>query len=266
MLSVNVVKVFLLTLVLLSACASHIPPSTPKGYEELLNRYPETHDPLNIQKITAQSLNAATRRTSPTDVFIIVHPAYSVFFRDAQKAKYSKIKYDLLKKQFDNETRSIADRVSAGDLVVIIVPGNYGADSVAPLSYTAYLNTVASASRSVYYVYSESSSTGKISMEDMINLYRFLLGVKVNKVMMGGGFIGRCQREFYNQLTTYLDKAQAFIVPEMSSLSLDDISDEEAVTILSSIEQQDYSPVRLFIDRKLEDKVNVLPLSRKKEL
>jgi hypothetical protein len=195
----------------------------------------------------------------------MVHPAYSLYFRNGSTAKYSEAKYALLTKQFENEARFITEASQSGKIIILIIPGNYQTESVAPLSYTSYLNTVA-AGPGVFHVYSESSGSGTISMNDMVDLYRFLQGVKAGKVLIGGGFIGRCQREFYNEFTTYVEKDLSFIVPEISTISPDDISDAEARAILESIQRQDYRPVRSFIDRKLGKAVHLLPISRKKEL
>jgi hypothetical protein len=84
----------------------------------------------------------------------------------------------------------------------------------------------------------------------MATLYGFLQKVKATRLLIGGGYIGRCQREFYNQVTASVERVTAYIVPEISSLSPDDVSDREAAEILASLRQGDYTPVRRFIDKK----------------
>jgi hypothetical protein len=128
----------------------------------------------------------------------------------------------------------------------------------APETYTAYLNAVTAGGSSVFYIYSESLSNGTIPTAEMVDLYRFLQSVKVGRVLIGGGYIGRCQREFYNELTAYYETTGSYIVPEISTISPEDISDEEAAAILRGIEGGDYGPVRKFIEKKLDRTPDVL--------
>lgn len=242
------------------------PKSVSNHNVNILGRYPQTNEALFAQKLTASVISSAKPNPLSSDVYIMIHPAYSVFFRDLNKKQYSDATYDLLKKQFDNETKMIADRAMAGKSVILVVPGDYINDSVSPQSYVSYLNTVTAGANSVYYVLSETSSSGSLPVNEMVNLYQFLQSIKAGKVMLGGGYIGRCQREFYNQLTTYLDSSNTYLVPEISSISPDDVSEGEALMILSSLQRQDYSPVRTFIDKKTGGKANILSIPQKREL
>ena len=60
-------------------------------------------------------------------------------------------------------------------------------------------------------------------------------------------------------MAAYVDKTSLFIVPELSSLSPDDVSDSEAADILASLRKGDHSPVRAFIERKSQGAANILP-------
>jgi hypothetical protein len=95
-------------------------------------------------------------------------------------------------------------------------------------------------------------------MDSMVKLYAFLQQVRADKILIGGGFIGRCQREFYNQMAAYLEKVTAYIVPEISSISPDDISTPEASEILESLQRRDYSPIRRFIEKKSQGAAGIL--------
>jgi hypothetical protein len=258
---------FFAAVVLLAGCATvERPMSISDRNADILGKYPQTDEALMAQKLTHSLVSSAKPDAQSGDVYIMIHPAYSVFFRDLNKKKYSDATYNLLKTQFDNETNMIADRAMAGKNVILVVPGEYLIDSIAPLSYVSYLNTVTAGANSVYYVLSETSSSGTLPMDEMVNLYQFLQTVKATKVMIGGGYIGRCQREFYNQLTTYMDGTNTFLVPEISSISPDDVSEGEALTILSSLQHQDYTPVKMFIDKKTGGKANILSVPQKKDL
>jgi hypothetical protein len=248
---------------LLSGCFATYPPdSSVRRFFDKLNEYPGTRKQLMIPHLTETSADSIPNLPGSNDVFVMVHPAYSLFFRDPNRGRFGESTYSLLATQFDKEAQFIASASRAGKIILLVVPGNYDAESTAPLSYTAYLNAVAAQRRSVFYIFSETHSTGSLSMNDMLSLYRFLYRVKVRKVLIGGGYIGRCQREFYSQLTAYFDKTAAYIVPEISSISPDDVNEGEAGVIVHSMAQQDYSAVRQFIQKKLEAEVNIFFLSQ----
>lgn len=243
-------------LIVAAGCAAS--DSSAKLFTEILNQYPQTQEPLAIARLSASSANDVPPAVRGKAVTIMVHPAYSLFFREERRSTYSEAKYDLLKFQFDNEVRFIGEITKTDNLLILVLPGNYEKESLAPLSYTFYLNSSARSSRLVYYVYSETSSSGSLSMDTMVTLYGFLQKVKADKVLVGGGYIGRCQREFYNQIKTYVDKIPAFIVPEISSISPDDIDTDEARAIVSSLRRRDYTPVKKFIENKGQGKADVL--------
>lgn len=232
-----------------------------RRFFDTLNRYPGSEEGLTIPNLGSGTLRVL-QGAEPRDVVIMVHPAYSLFFREEKRAKYSDAKYELLARQFEDESRFISDSARAGKIVILIVPGSYEIQSPAPRAYTSYLNTTAGKNISVFYLFSETSSSGTISMNEMVNLYRFLAQVKATRVLIGGGYIGRCQREFYTELTSYFQAAPSYVVPEISTISPEDISDEEAASILDSIKKQDYGPVRKFMNGKLSKNVNILDLPR----
>ena len=241
--------VVLAVLLLPAGCTVH--PVTPtKKFSEVLGRYPHTREPLQIQLITERSADsvALTQRGRPLTV--VVHPAYSLFFRSENRSTYAEAKYDLMLYQLEHEARFISGAAKAGNVVVLVLPGNYEVESVAPGSYTTYLNSVAGGSTSVYYLYSETSSSGALSLETIVMLYRFVRSVNPSSVLVGGGFIGRCQREFYKQVINYVGETNAFIVPEISSVSPDDVSDSEARAILESILKGDYELVNQLIEKR----------------
>ncbi len=241
-----------------------VDPSTTY-FPELQNRFPPTDGALSVQKLTAETANAARKSKEQAEIFIIVHPAYSHFFRDLEKDSTHAAKFRLEKKQFESEAIMIGSHAASGAVMVLVIPGDYFEESKAPRSYVSYLNTVTAGGRSIYYVLSAASSSGTLPAEDMVNLYTFIQATRARKVLIGGGFIGRCQREFYNQLTNYLDRRFAYIVPELSTISPDDVSEEEALEIASSLDRYDYSPVKDFIDKKSGGTANILSIPVKQE-
>ncbi len=241
------------------------PRDSAQQFAGILRQYPRTTEPLRVQKLSGASASPELRKAGVPEVTIIVHPAYSVFLRDLAREAYPDAKYRLLKKQFYNEATFMAERAEAGGILVLIIPGNYSTESFSPLSYTSYLNAVASRGPSVFYLFSKTSSTGVIAVDDMISLYRFLQDVNANTVMVGGGYIGRCQREFYDQLTNFIDRTRTYIAPEISTISPDDVSEREASRILAGLRRRDYTSVKQFIDRQTEGNVNILSVPRKED-
>lgn len=224
----------------------------------MLEGYPETTEPL---KIALLSPNAAVPDASQGRVVtVIVHPAYSLFFREERRNRYSDAKFDLLKFQLENEARFLRALARTDNVVILVLPGNYQRDSVAPLSYTYYLNEASGGSATVFAVYSETSSSGALPTETMVALYSFLRNAGARTVLVGGGYVGRCQKEFYNQLVTYVDAATAYVVPEISAISPDDISDKDSRAILLALRNRDYAPVRSFIEKRTKGSAAMLHL------
>jgi hypothetical protein len=246
-------------LALVTGCASVDPPGSLAGrFFDTINRYPPTRQQLAIEQLSSKAVSRITNAGTKPDVHVIVHPAYALFFRDAKRLRYADAKYELLIRQFEEEERFIRQASRAGKIVILIIPGGYEIEMQAPETYTAYLNAVTEGGTAVFYLYSESLSNGTIPSAEMVDLYRFLQSVKAGRVLIGGGYIGRCQREFYNELTAFYETTGSYIVPEISTISPEDITDEEAAAILRGIEQRDYTPVRKFIEKKLERSPGVL--------
>jgi hypothetical protein len=245
------IRAFLLALVVVSfaGCAT-LEDLPAKRFSENLSAYPGTADPLKIAELSPQTVDSIPAGSRNGSVIIIVHPAYALFFREEHKSRYSQEMYDLLKYQLESEAQFIRSIARSGIPVILVLPGNYQQESVAPLSYTAYVNTVTDGSPTVSYVYSESANSGSLETGSMVTLYGFLRAVGARDVLMGGGFIGRCQKELYSQMTTYMDNRPVYIVPEISSLSPDDITTAESHNILAGIRSGDYSLVRKFIEKK----------------
>jgi hypothetical protein len=251
--------VALAAILLFTGCAAT---RTSRGdvqlYEELISRTQATSGPLNLRSITTASPGDRAQ-DGQRDAYVIVHPAYSLFFRDWRKEPPSDAKFGLIKKQFENESTLIKTRTSAGAIVVLVIPGNYAADSVAPQSFVSWMNSLTEQGDSVYFVPTEASNSGSLAVNDVVEFYEFLKTMKIGRLLIGGGYIGRCQKEFYYQVSEHLDQGAAVIVPEFSSVSPDDITDAEAVEITDRLWQLDFSMVRAFAQKKYGDKAVLLP-------
>ncbi len=233
------------------------PTALEKRFTDILQDYPATEEPLRIPRLTGTRHEKAAPGSGSREVIIMVHPGYSLFFRSRERNLHSEVKYDLLKLQLDSEAASIRAIARSGRPLILVVPGDYQNESIAPLSYTYFLNSLTEGSTSVLYIYSESSNSGTLATDTMVNLYRYLQSMHMDRVLIGGGYIGRCEREFYSELATYIDNIRTYIVPELSSVSPDDISDKEAGAMLDGLRRKDFTLIRDFIERKSQRAPNI---------
>jgi hypothetical protein len=258
-------KAFLAIVLAVSGCATVDNPLSPsKQFADIINSFPATQEQLTFPDLTKiPAPLASTARPAPaSEVYVIVHPAYAVFFQNLSKKNFAEVKYRLLKKQFETEKEFIAKQAASGATIILVLPGKTS-DGVFPATYPSYrdyLNKTAGAGSSVFFIYSDSSSSGAIPQNEMMSLYYFIRGLRPAKVMVAGGYIGRCQQEFYDELTNYIDKSQVFIVPQLSTISPDDVTEKEAEQILNGLEQQDYTLVKQFIDKRTGASANILQL------
>jgi len=258
-------KVFLTIVLAVSGCATvNDPLSSSRQFTDIINSFPPTQEQLAFQDLTKIPVPlAATSHPAPaSEVYVIVHPAYAVFFQNLGKENLSEAKYRLLKKQFETEREFIAKQAASGATIILVLPGKTsdGVFSETYPAYREYLNKTAGPRSSVFFIYSETSSSGAIPQNEMMSLYYFIRGLRPARIMVAGGYIGRCQREFYNEFTNYIEKSQVFIVPQLSTISPDDVTEKEAAQILKDLEQQDYTLVKQFIDKKTGALTNSLPL------
>ena len=142
----------LAALAMLAAAGCTASDTQAKRFTEILDRYPQSPEPLRIARLSAFSADAVPSSLRGKAVTIMVHPAYSLFFREEHRSTYSEAKYDLLKFQLDNEARFIGDIAKSDNLLILVLPGNYQKESLAPLSYTFYLNSSTKASPLVTYI------------------------------------------------------------------------------------------------------------------
>jgi hypothetical protein len=218
----------------------------------------ESPVPLVVTRLTEESVQLLARGSEGAEVFIIVHPGYSVFVDGMHKKEYPLRKRALARAQHENEARFVEQRAKEGKIVVLIVPSDGEGSRAAPSPYHVYLNRLAGNSLSVFYTVSQTAKNGALTMEDMIVLYRFLDAIRARAVYVGGGYIGRCQQEFAGQLTRYFDASRTYIVPEASTVSPEDVTEREADTMLAGIARGDFLPVREFISRRTEKTANIL--------
>lgn len=109
--------------------------------------------------------------------------------------------------------------------------------------------------------FSKTSLSGVLPLDTTLTLFSFLRDIKTDRILIGGGFIGRFQKEFFDHLTAYVDKRGIYIVPEISSLSPDNITSRKAAEILNDLRRKDYRQIAEFIVEKANGRADVLPPS-----
>ncbi|TAL23926.1 MAG: hypothetical protein EPN94_08405 [Nitrospirae bacterium] len=195
-------------------------------------------------------------------VYIINHPAYYTFFhhpringKDQSATKgimdifleksnaswegssengatkrYKKEFADIMREFERIENNFMEFKSTEEKLVILIIPGNYkkysnyvyknGRDE-----YARYINAVTNLSESVLYLESKKPNRGLLIDEDLNTLAEFLQKAGATSVLLGGEYIGRCEEEFYKQLSGALGAAiPVEIVPELSPVSPEDMN------------------------------------------
>lgn len=214
-----------------------------------------------LQDVSYSDYESYAKYTDNGAVYIIVHPAYYAFFhskkplieRTPENRPLSIVDlflgnvYDTsviryMQEQTRNEKNFIEYLSMKGNLVILVLPRNYlqhpsysyGSESSEHDEFARYINEISNGAESVLYMESNSPTGGKLLPQDQVMLFSFLSRVGAEKILIGGGYVGRCQGEFYNYVTTYATMGNYLIVPEISVFSPEDISEKKAELLLSA--------------------------------
>jgi hypothetical protein len=210
---------------------------------------------LSIAKLNTLSPEQYDRYRTYVDngsVYIFVHPSYSLFFHEKNPRALrgsadlrSSIVDSFLEstpesavmlleqEQLRAEKKFIEYLTTVDKLVILVLPRDYlhamnYAYLQGPDEYARYLNGIANGSPAILYMESESSNSGKLLADDLIPLLSFLKAVGAQTTLIGGGYVGRCQKEFYQYVTNFTAADRYYIVPELSTFSPQDIAEDAA--------------------------------------
>jgi len=217
---------------------------------------------LNIRKLNDIPSGSYGEYTKYIDsnksVYVFVHPSYYLFFhskkpqvtRDPLNLRDSivdvflkepprKSVMQLEQEQQRNEKNFLEYLTMDEKLVILLLPRNYRTAGNYTYKnsndeYARYLNEIANGSPSILYMESESASVGRLLSEDLIVLLSFLEAIGAKSVLIGGGYVGRCQKEFYSYVTKYSFGSNYFIVPELSTFSPEDITENAARSLIEN--------------------------------
>jgi hypothetical protein len=202
----------------------------------------------NIQGIPEKDFKNYGKYLDNGAIYIIVHPAFFPFFHTDDRLteeligpfseknviekflelKSKKPEITVLQAQERRMRDFLELKSSEKKLIILILPKDYNkysgyAYKNGPDEYTRYLNEATNESESVLYIHSRSATRGYLKEEDLYLLMGFLLNVDASKILIGGGYIGRCLEGFYVDLTEEFGEKDAYIVPELSDVSPKDI-------------------------------------------
>lgn len=193
--------------------------------------------------------------------YIIVHPAYYTFFQNPGilSSKEDAVvfpKKNLVERFYDKTSffdrplkilqeqerllRDFIELMSTDEkLIIIILPRDYriylGCGYINGLDeYARYINEVTNQSKSVIYVESSEWNLGTLLDGDLKILLSFLDEVGAKSVMLGGGYVGRCLEDFYIDIQSKFGFNRVYLVPEITGISPEDLSDKWCDTLLTN--------------------------------
>ncbi|HDO22776.1 MAG TPA: hypothetical protein ENH38_09450 [Nitrospirae bacterium] len=190
-------------------------------------RYTFSSDNFNIRKlgdIPRSEYNNYKKFASDGNAYVIVHPAYYVYIQNGSDQGIDNDNMDNIVKNFmigqvRKEREFITAAAKTGKLVLLVIPGKWYSRA-----YIDYLNTITAGAQSVIFIESKSRNSGRISKNDLVKLKDFFLNLGVTNIVIGGGYVGRCQDHVYQRLSKAFGYDTVAIAPEISSFAPSDIS------------------------------------------
>jgi hypothetical protein len=196
--------------------------------------------------------------------YVIVHPGYYQFFhRKIQSLKdESPLVHKYMLTQLKEEENFIRRLSKERKLIVLVLPGKKH-----PQEYIDYLNRSISEGESIVYLKSIKTNSGKLSSGDRKRLKDFFEKIGVGQVIVGGGYVGRCQEKVYTTLLKELGEDRVAIAPEISSISPNDLSDATVKMFTSADGTPDFRVISAFIRnggaKTLNKRANIRNLDNK---
>jgi hypothetical protein len=218
------------------------------------------------------------------NAYIIVHPSYYIFMDEKpfdvdpdesknavesfiENKEISGSSYISFMKAYErNEMNFIINAGRQKKLVILILPGMYlksdhyvYKNSSIGDQFARYLNHVTHGSYTIFYLETIKTTSGEISSEDAVILVNFLRKQGVKNIYIGGGYVGRCQEEFYKMLILKWPQEYIALVPEITAISPDDIKESTSQLLLTTKMQINEWAVDYLIKNKLIDTLETTP-------
>lgn len=211
----------------------------------------------NLKDVHEEDFDRYAKYLENRSVYIIVHPAYYVFFQDekdpsgnSQDLTSNAVDRFIIETDYSAKTRLIRAqekmlrdflefKSTEQKLVILVLPRDYESYDAYKFKdgkdeYMRYLNEVTNGADSVLYLYSKKPNRGLLAEKDRKRLVRFLYKIKAQSILLGGGYIGRCLEDFYKDIEQYFGEDKLFVVPEIVAISPSDITNNIASDLLKA--------------------------------
>lgn len=198
-----------------------------KKHAEVISRFYGKLNILSLDQIPEEKYVDYKKYVNSGVAYVVVHPSYYVFFHnynqrkvviEREKGMYAKNIVDIfideypagsssiLKNMKESEGRERAFLKKASSkrrLLILVLPLDYQNHPEYPYrgldEYARYLNEVTGAPPSVVYIESASYKHGSLTFDTLVKLNMFLQAVGVKTLLLGGGYIDLCQKEFQEE-------------------------------------------------------------------
>jgi hypothetical protein len=172
-----------------------------------------------LRNIPQEEFSKYAKYINNNTAYVIVHPFYYQFFRKSRAKKISPEIHKFMLLQVNNEKNFFSYAIQNQKLVILVMPGNSFSND-----YIEFMNDLTRGNDSIIYVSSKNKNSGNIIKEDLEHLNSFFQKLEINDVMIGGGYVGRCQEKFYSIISKTLGQENVAIVPEVSTFSPYDLT------------------------------------------
>jgi hypothetical protein len=211
---------------------------------------------LSLDDIPEERYAEYKRYVNNGAAYVIVHPSYYLFFHNYNKKKvvverprwnFSKNTVDIFideypagkskilnyMKEMERRERDFLKKASARErLVILVLPPDYLNHPEYPYrkldEFARYINEATGGSPSVIYLDSESHKRGFLTFDTAPRLNRFLKAAEVKTLLLGGGYVDLCLKDFYESALNLKDIEKVEIVQELSVDSPDYLREERS--------------------------------------
>ena len=240
----------------------------------------QAYGPLLVRNYRSLDADATQRLRSTVkdqEAYIIVHPAYYTFFmHDYEKVPVAddtgagfptrnlaerlrdalpgdQVNYRVMWEQERLIRDFLEYMASKQRLVLLVLPHDFRSTAVyhSPRGldeYVRFINEVTDGSPATLYLESITWDTGTVSAEEARNLRDFLSALGVQRILLGGGYVGKCLDNFYESLRTVYPYDDVSFVPELTSISPRDMASDK-LRFLRSDGRLNMKVVRRYFDK-----------------
>jgi len=245
---------------------------TAKKSPEWLKEAYSSVRPRKLRDIPKEEYKTYRNYIAGKDVYVIVHPGFYAFF-DARAVSPSKdnigefpslniferLTFEISPKDLNMRVMKEQERLlrdfleymsTENKLVILVLPRDYkdhvsygyaGLDE-----YARYINEMTNMSGSILYLESQTHNNGVIEKEDLDILTSFLNEIGVKRVLLGGGYLGKCIDDFYESIRKTFKYEDVYFVTEISAISPNDMV-SDSINLLTKSGRINFRGVRKYL-------------------